>query len=190
MIAPTPQPQVTLIELTPEELDSKTIGSHNLQTAGEALHGDGLVVLKNAVSIQHLDQFNSRMVPEAKQLFAKSTAHRNFGGATGNIQQEPVSEPDYIFEDVIANPWATSVIECMFGPNPTLRFYSANTAFKATGRQPPHIDVNFDFPRIPFGYCININLIDTSLENGATEIWLGSHTDPDVHALDPSVKHK
>ncbi|KAF2245888.1 hypothetical protein BU26DRAFT_521429 [Trematosphaeria pertusa] len=190
MIAPTPKPEVTLIELTSDELKSKTIDSHNLQAAVEALHRDGIVVLKNAVSIEHLDKLNARMVPEAKQLYAKATTHRNFGEATGNIQQEPVPEPEYIFEDVIANPWATKVIECMFGPSPTLRFYSANTALKATGRQPPHIDINFDFPKIPFGYCVNINLVDTSTENGATEVWLGSHADTDVSVLDPSVKHK
>lgn len=63
----------------------------------------------------------------------------------------------------------------MFGPKPTLRFYSANTAFRATGRQPPHLDIDFAFPAVPFGYCVNINLVATSAENGATEVWLGSH---------------
>jgi ectoine hydroxylase-related dioxygenase (phytanoyl-CoA dioxygenase family) len=190
MISKNLQSEITLIELTPSELESKKIGSHNLQAAIEALHQDGIVVLKNAVSTEHLDKLNARMVPEAKQLFAKATTHRNFGEATGNIQQEPVPELDYIFQDVIANPWATTVIESMFGPNPTLRFYSANTACKATSRQPPHIDINFDFPKIPFGYCVNINLVDTTPENGATEVWLGTHVDTDCNVLDPSVKHK
>lgn len=173
-VAPTAQPVV--IELTPEELTTRKIGSHSLQAAVEALHRDGLVVLKNAVAVDHLDKLNARMVPEAQELYARPTTHRNFGDKTGNIQQEPVLEDGFIFEDVLANPWATDVIQCMLGPRPTLRFYSANTAFKATGRQPPHIDVHFDFPRVPFGYCVNINLVDTSPSNGATEIWLGTHT--------------
>ena len=185
-----PKPEVVLIELTPEELQSKRIGSHNLQAAVEALHRDGLVVLKNAVNVEHLDKLNARMVPEARELYSRPTTHRNFGSTTGNIQQEPVLESGYVFEDVIANPWAADVIQCMLGPRPALRFYSANTAFKATGRQPPHIDIGFDFPRVPFGYCVNVNLIDTSPTNGATEVWLGSHTDTDVNVLDPSVKHK
>ncbi|KAI1860769.1 uncharacterized protein JN550_011370 [Neoarthrinium moseri] len=184
-----PQPQVTVIELTPEELSTKKIGSHNLQAGIEALHRDGLVVLKNAVDPEHLDKLNIRMVPEARELYARSSTHRNFGDNTGNSQQEPVLEDGYIFDDVLANPWATDVIQCMFGPNPTLRFYSANTAFKATGRQPPHIDIDFDFPKIPFGFCVNINLIDTSSENGATEVWLGSHLDTDKNVLDMSLPH-
>ncbi|KAK8054636.1 phytanoyl-CoA dioxygenase family protein [Apiospora phragmitis] len=179
-----PQPQVTQIELTPDELASKTMGSRHLQAAVEALHRDGMVVLSNAVDPAHLDKLNERMVPEAKELYSRATTHRNFGNETGNIQQEPVLEDGYVFADVLANPWATEIIQCMFGPKPSLRFYSANTAFKATGRQPPHIDIDFDFPQVPFGYCVNINLVATSAENGATEVWLGSHTDTTMHVLE------
>ena len=182
--------QPLLIELSPEELSSQRVGSHSLQAAVEGFHRGGLVVLKNAVEPAHLDRLNDRMVREAKELYARETTHCNFGEDTGNIQQEPVVEPEYIFEDVIANPWATQVIECMFGPNPESRFYSANAAFKATGRQPVHIDIGFDTPKVPFGYRININLVDTSPENDAAEIWLRSHTDTDRSVLDPDVSHK
>ncbi|RFU24887.1 hypothetical protein B7463_g11454, partial [Scytalidium lignicola] len=190
MAASTPLPEVTCIKLSPEELASQQVGSHNLQKAVEALHRDGLVVLENAVSIEHLDKLNARMVPEAKTLFAKAETHRNFGPKTGNIQQEPVAEKDYIFQDVLANPFAVQVVECMFGPRPSLRFYSANTAMKATDRQPVHIDINFNFPQIPWGYAINVNLVSTSPENGATEVWLGSHKDTTKDVLDTQYKHK
>ncbi|KAK8001135.1 hypothetical protein PG991_013357 [Apiospora marii] len=187
-----PRPQATQIELTPNELASQRMGSHHLQAAVEALHRDGMVVLSNAVDPAHLDKLNERMVPEAKELFSRPTTHRNFGNETGNIQQEPVLEAGYVFTDVLANPWATEVIQCMFGPRPSLRFYSANTAFRATGRQPPHIDIDFDFPQVPFGYCVNINLVATSPENGATQVWLGSHTDTTRHVLetDPATGHE
>ncbi|KAJ6000472.1 phytanoyl- dioxygenase family protein [Penicillium waksmanii] len=187
------EPRVTLIELSPSELASKKLGSHNLQAAVEALHRDGIVAIKNAVNIAHLDKLNARMIPEAKDLYARPETHRNFGKNTGNIQQEPILEDDYIFDDVIANPWATEAIQCMLGPQSTVRFYSANTAFKATDRQPPHIDVTFDFPKVPFGYCVNINLVDTTPENGATEVWLGSHLDTDkdiLHISEDSMKVK
>lgn len=183
------RPSIAIIRLTPEELTSQTMSSHNLQAALEALHRDGILALENAVDVTHLDKLNERMVPEAKKLYANVDTHRNFGQTTGNIQQEPVVDKDYIFEDIIANPWATSIVEHMMGPNPQLRFYSANTAFKATGRQPPHVDVDFDMPRIPFGYCININLVDTSPENGATEFWLGSHIDTDQSVFDRTANN-
>ncbi|KAE8550716.1 hypothetical protein EYB25_006944 [Talaromyces marneffei] len=178
------QDDITIIHLTPHELTTKTLTSHNLQAAITALHNDGIVVLNNAIDTTHLDKLNARMVPEARTLYNKSTTHRNFGPSTGNIQQEPVLQEGYIFYDVIANTFATQVVECMLGPNPALRFYSANTAFKATGRQPPHIDVHFDFPcGVPFGYCVNINLVDTSPLNGATEVWPGTHLGTSINDM-------
>jgi hypothetical protein len=41
-----------------------------------------------------------------------------------------------------------------------------------------HVDVHFKpLLNIPFGFCININLIDIDPEHGSTEVWLGSHLD-------------
>ncbi|KAJ5662325.1 uncharacterized protein N7477_009941 [Penicillium maclennaniae] len=184
-----PTPQITIIELTPYELSTKQLNSSHLQKSLEALHHDGIVVLANAINPTHLDKLNARMVPEATRLYARSETHRNFGNDTGNIQQEPVCEAEYIFEDVIANPFATSVIECMLGPDPALRFYSANTAFKATGRQPVHIDIDFEMPKVPFAFCVNVNLVETSEENGATEVWLGTHLETDRDVVDRESEH-
>lgn len=181
--------QPVQITLSPEELSTQQFESHNLQNAIEALHRDGLIVLKNAIDPNHLDKLNSRMVPEAEKI--SENAHRNFG-LKSNIQQEPVVRNEFIFKDVLANPFAVQVVQCMLGPKPSLRFYSANTALKTSkdGRQPVHIDVDFDFPKIPWGYAININLVDTTPQNGATEFWLGSHIDTTCHVLDDRFGHK
>ncbi|KAK8859807.1 phytanoyl-CoA dioxygenase family protein [Apiospora arundinis] len=166
-----PHPQVTQIELTPDELTSRKVGSHHLQAAVEALHKDGMVVLSNAVDPAHLDKLNERMVPEAKELYSRATTHRNFGNETGNIQQEPVLEDGYIFDDVLANPWATDITQCI---RPT----STSTSPSA----------------VPFGYCVNINLVATSAENGATEVWLGSHLNDTTTGVlletDPDTGHR
>lgn len=172
-----PQSRNQSITLSEEELSTRKLTSQHLQAALEALHRDGICVLSNAISKSHLDTLNARMIPEAKSLFARNKTHHNFGKGTGNIQQDAVVDKAYIFEDVIANPFAIAVTECMLGPRPQLRFQSANTAFKAKRRQPVHVDVYFDFPEIPFGLCININLVEVGPENGSTELWLGSHLD-------------
>jgi len=140
-------PELVQLTLSDKELSSKQIGSHNLQKAIEALHRDGIVAISNAVDHAHIDKLNVCMVEEAQVLYDNPKTHRNFGSRTDNFQQEPVNDPEYLFEGIIANPWATSITECMLGPNPNVRFYSANTALKADGRQPPHIDVDFDFQR-------------------------------------------
>lgn len=58
-----------------------------------------------------------------------------------------------------------------------VRLYGANTAFKAQARHPVHIDVADGFPRVPYDFCVNTNLVSTSPKNGATEVWLGTHND-------------
>jgi hypothetical protein len=90
--------------------------------------------------------------------------------------------PSLIFPSIIANPLATTIISHMLSPSPRFRFLSANTAFKTPTskrrRQPVHVDVHFKpLLNIPFGFCININLIDVDPEHGSTEVWLGSHLD-------------
>ena len=183
MAAPTDNmDQPKIIKLTEEELKTKEIRSHNLQAALEALEADGLVVIENAVNPDHLDKLNERMILDAKLLKSRKETHFNFNAEARNIQQEPVPEEGFVFDDVIANPWAAAILETALGPHPHVRLYSANTAFKATGRQPVHIDVD-NFPRAPHGYCVNINLVPTSPENGATEFWLGTHNDKTCNLL-------
>ncbi|GIJ99226.1 hypothetical protein Aspvir_001356 [Aspergillus viridinutans] len=206
MTLPRHSKEITSIRLTDSEICSRQINSHNLQRAIEALHQDGVVVVENAIPPSYLDELNTLMTPDAHTLYEKRSTHRNFGPETGNIQQEvPVQKAIDRYREqipeaedgehqaqnplsmVIANPFATAIIECMLGPKPQLRFLSANTAFrtKEAGRQPPHIDVAFDFPRVPFGFCVNVNLVETTATNGATELWPGTHTGTDVTVLMP-----
>ncbi|GFG26715.1 phytanoyl-CoA dioxygenase, putative [Aspergillus udagawae] len=206
MPLPRHSKEITSIRLTDSEICSRQINCHNLQRAIEALHQDGVVVVENAISPFYLEELNTLMTPDAQTLYEKRSTHRNFGPETGNIQQEvPVQKAIDRFREqipdaedgehkaqnplsmVIANPFATAIIECMLGPKPQLRFLSANTAFrtKQAGRQPPHIDVAFDFPRVPFGFCVNVNLVETTATNGATELWPGTHTGTDVSVLMP-----
>ncbi|KAL0259577.1 hypothetical protein SLS55_005314 [Diplodia seriata] len=179
MATKTPPDGPVVLTLSPDELSTQTLSTHTLQRALHALHADGLVALANAVSPAHLDALDARMQRDAARLLAQPSddVHRNFGAATGNIQQEPPTTPSLVHADVVANPFATQLTECVLGPRPVLRFYSANTAARAEGRQPVHVDLEFGgYPtHFAFGYCVNVCLDDVGLENGATEVWLGSH---------------
>ena len=72
------------------------------------MHRDSVLVINNAINVSHLDVLNARMVPEAETLYAEASTHHNFGTGKGNIQQDAVVDNDFIFEDVIANPFATA----------------------------------------------------------------------------------
>ncbi len=57
--------------------------------------------------------------------------------------------------------------------------------------QPVHSDIDKPHPMYPFAYILNIPLCDVTVENGATEIWLGSHRDSciDQHTSYAGNKH-
>ncbi|KAK1075717.1 hypothetical protein LTR74_000125 [Friedmanniomyces endolithicus] len=57
---------------------------------------------------------------------------------------------------------------------------TGNTALKATGRQPVHSDIDKPHPLWPFAFAFNIPLCDMSVENGSTELWIGSHKDSNI----------
>lgn len=50
--------------------------------------------------------------------------------------------------------------------------------------QPVHSDADFVHPVHPFAYVINVPLITMTPENGSTEMWLGTHTDTNLHVQD------
>lgn len=102
-----------------------------------------------------------------------------------------------MFQNVWANPIACSILQAILGSELVCHYangmfcrqYSfpqsltllcaitGNTALKATGRQPVHSDINKPHPMFPFAMIINISLCDVTPENGATEVWPGSHRD-------------
>jgi ectoine hydroxylase-related dioxygenase (phytanoyl-CoA dioxygenase family) len=97
-----------------------------------------------------------------------------------------------MFKDVWCNPFAAAILAATLGPKPVVHYANGNTALKATGRQPVHSDCEFLHPvYFPFAMVININLVDTGPENGATEIWPGSHhvSLPESHVTADDNEH-
>ncbi|TVY94360.1 Kanamycin B dioxygenase, partial [Lachnellula willkommii] len=47
--------------------------------------------------------------------------------------------------------------------------------------QPVHSDADFEHPQCPFALVVNVPLVDMTPENGATEVWLGSHLHSGTH---------
>ncbi|KAI1644372.1 uncharacterized protein F4817DRAFT_346769 [Daldinia loculata] len=149
--------------------------SHIAEALGH-LHHSGIVVLDNVVDVGHLDALNAMLVPEAINLSKTSEQRFNFGVHTGNISQAPPLDEAFMFSDVWANPFALRVLAAILGPTPVLHFASGNTALPATSRQPVHSDIDFPHPNFPFSFVVNIPLVDVTEDNGATEVWTGSHT--------------
>jgi len=117
---------------------------------------------------------NARLLADLRTLIEMNTTHETYPGS-GNLIHFPPLSPEYLFADVYANPIAGIILSNILGVNPELHYIGTNSAVKAEIRQPVHADMIHDHLDFPFAMTVNIPLVDTSVENGATEFWPGTH---------------
>jgi ectoine hydroxylase-related dioxygenase (phytanoyl-CoA dioxygenase family) len=166
---------ITHVVISDDERASGVMSRQNIEKAVVALAQDGVVVLDNGVSHDALDILNPRMVKEARQLRESNGTQFNYSKKAQNILQHMIPEPEWLLDDIVANPFATTVCKTVLGPKPVLRYHKANTNFPGEARQPVHSDVHYEHPRACFSLAVNIVLIDCSPTNGSTECWPGTH---------------
>jgi len=110
---------------TPSELKSSKYATSNIQAALEALHQDGFVVLKSVVNVAHVEHLNSFMSREADDLvknnnkpfnqgvnctyFPLSPRHEELISSANILQPPPLTDPEYLYDDVFFNPFAIQV---------------------------------------------------------------------------------
>ncbi|KAI8199805.1 hypothetical protein K4K52_008644 [Colletotrichum sp. SAR 10_76] len=170
-----------VISLIPsaEELAS---GEANAPTVGAAvsiLQRDGIVVINDVVDPAHCDNINDLLSKESEALATDNSTHFNFGAHTRNISQPPPLDVDYLYSDIWANRFTNKIISNVLGPNPVVSYVNGNTALPSADntRQEVHADVAYAHVNYPFGLVANYYLVDTDVENGSTEVWIGSHRD-------------
>ena len=168
------------IDLTPDERAASQLLGDGLRAAVDALRADGLVLLNEVVDPAHLDVLHERMIADLDDLRARPDAPYNWNA--GNLQQNPPPFPPYLFADVMFNPYVISVTSAVLGPGVKNVMYGGNTALPSDHRQPVHCDVghlwpiaSLDGPHPPAQLVVNLLTVDVSPENGATEIWPGTH---------------
>lgn len=150
------------------------------------LHRDGILILSNAISPTHIDSLHSLLAPEALQISKNPNHHFNWN--RGNMDQAPPLQPDLMYTDIWANPIVVSILQQILGPDLVCHYANGNTALpQSTERQPVHSDIDQPHPMFPFGYAVNIPLCDVDVENGSTEIWVGSHRDS---CIDQHVRYR
>jgi len=183
MAAPVGTRQVIEILPSAAEKAAGKYESHNAEKILEALHHDGIVLLRDIVDTANIDKLNAFMVPEVDELV--KSAHFNFD--TRNIQHAPPMLPgSLVFDDIYMNPLLISAITLFLGPNPKFNFISGNTALpRGSTRQPVHCDLNFKFHEFPFYVIANVPLITSTPEVGCTEFWPGTHLRPFSDQLAP-----
>jgi hypothetical protein len=168
------------IDVPEDDRAAERLSGDGLRAAVDAVRSDGFVVLNDVVDPAHLDVLHDRMVGDLDALRARPDAPYNWNA--GNLQQDPPPFPPYLFADVLLNPFVISVTSAVLGPGVKNVMYGGNTALTSDRRQPVHVDVGHLWPTEVLESAhpaaqlvVNVLTVDVSPENGATELWPGTH---------------
>ncbi|TEA20448.1 Kanamycin B dioxygenase [Colletotrichum sidae] len=168
--------QPAAVSIPKRDLLHGTTSLETVQECLEAFHRDGVVVIEDAVSHKSLDHLYTQMRKDADVLLSTDRPHFNHDKSARNLSQPLPVAPEFLHEDIWANPHAVAVLEHILGPRPQLAFAGANTALpNGTGRQAVHSDAYFRHLDFTFGVEVNIFLSGASQDNGVTEVWPGTH---------------
>ncbi|KAJ4387448.1 hypothetical protein N0V93_008040 [Gnomoniopsis smithogilvyi] len=154
----------------------------NLHRVLGALHQDGLVVLRDVIEKDHIDSLNTVMSEDAERRLQDPTQAFNHNSKSNFLQRPPLTDAALLYEDVYFNSFLLQVANAYLGQKPIWNWLTANTAVANTAgiRQPEHKDSAYDHPKCPYYFIANVPLCDFTVENGATEFWLGSHVNTTV----------
>ena len=179
-------------EITPTaaERSAGRLAAAAVRRAVTALLQDGFVVLDEVVAHDHLDRLRERMTCDLEKIRALPVVPHNF--VWGNIQQNPPPDAGLVFRDVVANPFVCQVTRAVLGRGAFNDCLSGNSNVPGSGLQPVHVDDGQLWPHLsaahpPARLVVNVPLSETSVENGAIELWPGTHRDTRV-AIGNSIR--
>ena len=167
------------IQITPEEIAADRMSPDKMAQAVDAIMSDGYVILDNAVDHDHLDILHERMRADSDTLI-KAEKWGGAGRRHGHLQQGPPPFAPYVFRDVVSNPFVIQVTKGVLGDGLFNSFYSGNCNCPGSVEQPlhadnPHLWPNMEVAHPPASLVVNICLVKTTEENGAVELWPGTH---------------
>jgi len=169
-------------QLTPTaaERAAERFGDAALKRAVAALRADGYVVIDGVIDHSHLDRLQERMIRDLEKIRALPPVPHNF--VWGNIQQTPPPDAGLVFRDVMANPFVCQVTRAVLGGGAFNNTLTGNTNVPGSGLQPVHVDDGQLWPNLsvahpPARLVVNVPLGGTTEENGAIELWPGTHLD-------------
>ncbi|MBA3846088.1 MAG: phytanoyl-CoA dioxygenase family protein [Planctomycetes bacterium] len=146
-----------------------------LEQAIAAVRRDGYVVIVGAIDPAHIAALRARMDSDMRLALAD-------GGET-RVSVAPPREAELLFADVMGNRFAVAVLEGVMGREVVCGAYTSNINGPGAPEQELHIDNAARTADDPGDYptrcmIVNIPLIDFTAENGATELWPGTHVIP------------
>ncbi len=172
------------IAVTPQEMADGALSDERLAKALAAIEEDGYIVLDDIVNHDHLDILREKMTEDTNTLVGR----QQWGGAgrvANHLQQGAPPMAPYIFPDIVANPITNHVTTALLGDGAYNSFYNGNTNCPGGGLQPLHMDTGHLWPDLNPSHptatvVVNFALRDVSADDGAIELWPGTHLIGDV----------
>jgi hypothetical protein len=165
---------------TPEEVKQESFNEENLERAITGVREDGFVAINDVIDHSHLDILREKMESDLEKVMALPVVPHNF--VWGNIQQDPPPNAPYLFRDVVANPFVCQVTSAILGEGTFNNYMSGNSNVPGSQLQRVHVDGGQLWPNLKVAHptarlAVNLALDDTTVENGAIELWPGTHLD-------------
>jgi len=165
-----------------------------LAKAMEEFSTVGYVVVENLISKESCERLSQAVVEDAERIrdAGEKTMHEKHTGQ-GHLQLGLPRNAPYVRADLLANPLIECIVASILGENAWLGFYNGNVNLPGSVNQPLHFDRPYgwrtegaaraageNWPPRTITLSCSVALVDITVENGATEIYPGSHHETEV----------
>jgi hypothetical protein len=157
------------------ELRSGETFYDTIQSGVNEFHKNGFVILQNAIPVETIDKYHTKLQADALQKLDDPNLTYNAGNNSNtNFSFSPPLSKEWLLEDIWANKHAAAIMEAIFGL-PQLAYANTIVDLQTTDRQAVHCDSYGTLGSFPLCIEVSIYLGDVSAETGAPELWPGSH---------------
>jgi hypothetical protein len=167
------------VQVTPEERAAGALAAERHAAVVASLREHGAAIVDGAVDLDHCESLAAAMAVDLDAAAAKPPSLF----VPGHVQHNPPLHGEHLHPDVFANAIAVSVARALLGHAIQLGLYTGNTMLAhTTEAQPVHWDEHQLWPGLtsaPPAHSLiaNIPLVDVLVDNGAIELWPGTHLD-------------
>lgn len=162
------------MNLSIEEMSSKTLKPETIQLAVEHVRVNGYVVFEEVLPKAKLQDLYLNFMSVFEAHISKNEWNR---GKNRTQMFLPFIQP-FIDPDVITNPFVLPIVYELLGENCACRYFASDTPLPGSEYQKVHSDLQALYPESsiilpPTGIVLNIPLVDFRADNGPLEIWPG-----------------
>ena len=169
--------EIPKLDISAQERAENRLTPENVAAGVRLLREAGLVVIESVLPRDWIAALNEAMEAALDQETNEHTG------------EHPLLKMPFMDPRIIDNPFAIPILKAAMGEKVFAYLpYGCNTTRPGGDIQWIHRDSGHLFPDLPFALpvstiVVNIPLVDFTVENGATEVWPGSHLIIDDEAV-------